>query len=451
MVNIDAVAEYLTQYVAAYRREYEAFVSVPPRGGGYPRLAISPLLGTTFLTCMVARDGYALAESSRPPAYSWEIAGGPALMTDFEDSHVPQEVMSFLRAENLIGKPIGIFRIVAKEGIPDDIWRGELGRPVASTEVKCQSCNVRVERYDISWNSLIQHLTFGAYGLILNIPLPTESSPFWQPHVVRDLGFFPADRNNKRFFNLLELGPHLDPAAWDVRSLPTRVAFDVRQDFAWAFSAQARGTGGTISLGPPRAWIERFHDRLRLLGDCIERFSALLRSSESNEAVFHDFLKANPILLDVYGDVESKPRFSYPDGDSPLGKAYVEPDFIVRYLGQSYKLIELERPSKNLATARGESRAGVTQAAFQIAEWTTFIQKHYDLLKDRFPGISSNYSSTIIMSRSTEASVGVGRQMQEYRTLLRNQLNVDEILTYDDLLERAAGAYARLAALAPTG
>jgi hypothetical protein len=382
------IAEYLKHYIPAYQQEYEAFVSAPPRGGGYPRLIVSPLLETKNLTCLVARDGYALMDSSKPPSYAWEIAGGPALMTDCEPSRVPPEIVALHKAEGLIGKPIGIFRLVSNEGLPVDVWQGRLDNPAALTETSIHGCRIRVQEYDLSWIELIRRLTFGVYGIV-NVPLPNSQSSFWQPHVIRDLGFFPADRNNKRFFNLLQLGPHLEPAAWDVRSIPTRVAVDVREDFARAFSAQSSGAGGTISLGPVRAWIEGFHDRLRLLDECIQRFAQLLRSSETDEAVFHSFLQSNPILLDVYGDVESKPRFSYPSGESPLGKAYVEPDFLVRYLGQRYKLIELERPSKNLATARGESRAGVTQAAFQLAEWKTFIQKHYDILRDRFPGISS--------------------------------------------------------------
>jgi hypothetical protein len=55
----------------------------------------------------------------------------------------------------------------------------------------------------------------------------------------------------------------------------------------------------------------------------------------------------------------------------------------------------------------------------------------------------------IVMSRSNQASVGAGRDLDEYLKLLHNQVSADEILTYDSLLERAAGAYARLAALVP--
>jgi hypothetical protein len=114
-------------------------------------------------------------------------------------------------------------------------------------------------------------------------------------------------------------------------------------------------------------------DRLFRLADAINRFAALLAvGTDQHEAVFHAFLVEHPILLDVYGIVESKPRFVYPEGESPLGKQYVEPDFIVRYPGQRYRLIELERPAKQLATRDGHPRVGVTQAAFSLGSgWTS--------------------------------------------------------------------------------
>jgi hypothetical protein len=52
-----------------------------------------------------------------------------------------------------------------------------------------------------------------------------------------------------------------------------------------------------------------------------------------------------------------------------------------------------------------------------------------------------------VISRATEKSVGPGRGVQEYLELVKNQLKVDEVFTYDDLAMRATSAYARLSAL----
>ncbi len=451
IVTLTQIAHYLASYVEAYRSEYRAFVDPAPTGGGYPPLQVSPFLYSTQFLCLVARDGYAIADFSKQPEYPWEIAGGPALVTDFPDSRTPAEIITLLKTEGIWGKPIGLYRIVAQSGIPDDIWRGNLGRLIAKTDVQVGAVQIRVEQYDIPWVSLIQRLTFGAYGLILDVKLPEPTSPFWRPHITRDLGFVPADRNSKRFFHYLELGPHLDEAAWDERSISIRIAVDLRRDFGYAFARQHQTGGGTISCGAPNLWVEHFHDRLRILGDTISRFATLLtEEAEEDEAVFQRFLEENLIMLDVYGDIRSKPRFIYPPGESPLGKQYVEPDFIVRYPNNSYKLIELECPSKNLGTVRGESRSEVTQAAFQIAEWKTYILKHYDQIRKEFPGISVDHRTMIVISRATEESVGRGRKVRDYLELVKNQLNVDEVFTYDDLLQRAASAYARLSAIAPS-
>jgi hypothetical protein len=77
--------------------------------------------------------------------------------------------------------------------------------------------------------------------------------------------------------------------------------------------------------------------------------------------VFQEYLTQNPLVLDVYGEVIPKPNFIYPEGSSSMGKKFVQPDFLVRRHPSSYRLIELERPAKRMATKSGQARAEVTQ------------------------------------------------------------------------------------------
>jgi len=88
---------------------------------------------------------------------------------------------------------------------------------------------------------------------------------------------------------------------------------------------------------------DRSYSKLAVLEQLINRFEKLLNEfPDGHESVFHDFLKENSILIDVYvsqKDIVSKPRFHYPPGESPLGKAYVEPDFVIKYAGNKYKLV----------------------------------------------------------------------------------------------------------------
>lgn len=144
-----------------------------------------------------------------------------------------------------------------------------------------------------------------------------------------------------------------------------------------------------------------------------------------------------------------RPRFVYPAGTSPLGKAYVEPDFVIRRPGDRYVLVELERPAKAAATKRGPARAELTQASFQIAEFRDYVLEHYESVKTTFPGINRDPGSMVVISRSTEAAFGDRSDVRRQLQLLREQLRVDEILTYDDLLNRARAALARLSGLPP--
>jgi len=176
-----------------------------------------------------------------------------------------------------------------------------------------------------------------------------------------------------------------------------------------------------------------------------------MKKGEAVESAFHRLLVEHPLLIDVYGTCESKPRFVYPDGaTSPVGKKYLEPDFLVVYPGQAYKLVEIERPSKSVATVQGQPRAEVNQSTFQVAEWKHYIQSHYEELRSRYPNIQARCKTAIIMSRTTQQAFGGIQDVRAYVGLIEGQYKIDEFLTYDDLLERALTAYALLTGLSPT-
>jgi len=444
-IKADDAARYLKQYVESYRREYQRFTASPPKGGGYPALRISPYLYSTELTCHLADDGVAVADFSWQPPYQWEIVGGPTLLVDFPETRTPSEIVDLLKREGIWGKDIGIYRIVSEDGFPDEVWCGRLPKPKDAAKEAVESKTlIRVFRYDIDWNTLIQRLTFGAFCKILDLKLPNQGSNFWNPRIIRNLGFATADRQHKRFYHYLELLPHVEKAAWDTRSIWTRVHVDIRRDFAHAIGAGGR-QGGIVAFDKPEAQIGLFYDRLSALKEAIDKFEVLLENyGGKDESVFHEFLKENSVLLDVYGEPISKPRFYYPEGESPLGKEYVEPDFIIRYPGNVYKLVELEKPGKAVATKKGYPRAEVSQAAFQIAEWKTYILNHYEVIKQKFPGIVVNHSSMIVIGRASEENLRSKKDVRRYMELVKESFSVDDVFLYNDLLNRARQAYIRL-------
>jgi hypothetical protein len=279
MVTAKNAGRYLSEYLKLYRSEYERFIAAPPDGAGYPPLLISPYLYSSELHCYVAKDGAVLADFTWKPPYDWAIAGGPALLVDTKETKTPQEVRDLLESQGLLGQFIGIYRIAAQNDIPDEVWSGVLPQPSETATAQVDETTIHVQRFTLSWASLLERLTFGAFGRILDLKLPNYTSEFWIPRIIRDLGISTADRKNQRFFHYCELLRHTEDAAWEPRSAWARASIDVRRDFAFSAAwAERGGVGGTLSFEAPQAQLGApFRDRLAALQAAIEGFEALLR------------------------------------------------------------------------------------------------------------------------------------------------------------------------------
>lgn len=452
-VSIEGLKDYIFEYISEYRNAYKNFTSSPPSGAGYPKINVSPFLKSKEFEVYLSHSGVVISELANEPEHQWFIAGGPALKVDLEPTKTPPEVTQILKENDLQGKPIGIYRIVAKEQIPYSVWQGKIENISLEQSFLNNDLDVTLHfrKVETSLQQLICNLTFGAYGIVLKVHLPDSSSPIGEPHITEKMGFFPADLNNKRYFHYLEVYGYEDEAGWDRRNINLRVGSDLRRDFAKNLSQPEGESGGRMSFGATNQWVENYTNRLGVLKLAIDEFrNVLLFQSHETEDIFHKLIEAHPILLDVYGHCESKPKLKYPPGEqSPIGKSYLEPDFIVSYSDQSYKLVELERASKNIATKQGQPRSEVGQAVFQTAEWIHYIREHYDEIKSRYPGIHTKYKTSIIMSRSTQSSFKGIVDMNRYKELIIQQYSIDEILTYDDLFERACAAYTILTGLSP--
>ena len=112
-----------------------------------------------------------------------------------------------------------------------------------------EDLKLRTEEHAIDWRTLLARLTFGAFGPLLELDLPERESDFWNPVIIRDLGFMNADPAYRRFFHRLEVSPHVDDAAWDTRGIWARLPVDLRRDFAYAFTTPSGG-GGSIGFAP---------------------------------------------------------------------------------------------------------------------------------------------------------------------------------------------------------
>jgi Domain of unknown function (DUF4263) len=449
-VTAGEAASYLSAYASVYQGEHQRLTptanSASARRCGFPPIVESPYLGSGFLSCLLAEDGAVVIDQSRQPPPGWEIAGGPAMMVDYADpaSRVPPEIVNLLKKQGINRQSIGIYRICFAEPPSVDTWRGTVPQPTDRVTVTAASgLRIEVSEVDLSWETLVERLTFGAYGPILDLQLPEPTTDFWQPRIIRDLGFLTADRKHSRFFHYLELLRHVDAAAWDERAIWARAKLDVRRDLLHGIAKVGKQGGGAVSFGHDTFLLDAaaFRDRLRAFEEAINGLERLLNEQpDADEEVFQRYLTEHPLVLDVYREVVPKPNFVYPEDASPLGKAFVQPDFLVRRHPSSYRLIELERPSKGMATKKGQSRAEVTQAVFQIAEFKDYVLEHYDRLRDDYPGINRNCTTAVIVSRSREESFGGRADVRRQLQLLQEQHSIDELLTYDDLLVQAKGS-----------
>jgi hypothetical protein len=456
VVSAQEVAEYLERYIEQYRREYEQMTTPPPGGGGYPDLSTSPYLLAQSLVVYIATDGVVIADYGWEPPGRWDIAGGPALLIDYPDTRTPAWVREALEREGALGQHIGIFRIVSQAPLHEDVWNGRLPGSRETTAIRVGGTAVEIGSFDVSLTELVARLTFGAFGPVLDPHIPGQRADFWEPHIVRDLGFATADRKRRRFFHYLEILHHAERAAWDARSIPKRVYVDARRDFAASIGQEAGGTiqvpraaGTTGSPIPFTTAFEAIANRVLSVSRALAELRNVV-AEDRREVEYQRHLEQHPELLDAYGArFHARPRFRYPEGRlSPVGKAYVEPDFIIEYAGQRYMLVELERPGAALGTSRGQPSAATTAPAFQLAEWRSFIQEFPAIVEEMFPSLPHSYKTMIVMSRSTEG-IGGGRDAVRYRQMVADTYNVDELFFYDELVKRGEVLLAQLAALGP--
>ena len=204
-ISLDDLDGYFPEYVATYRREYETFVSAPPRGPGYPKVTVSPYLGDAKFDVYLSTTGIIVNQTEVEPSYKWYIAGGPALKVDYEPTVTPAHVSEILKASDLVGKNIGIYRIVAKETLPNKVWKGRIDGIIRSrsSENVVEGISVNYYELNITLAELVNILTFGAFGSILDVKLPDSTNDIGYPHIVRRIGIYPADLNHKRFFEYL--------------------------------------------------------------------------------------------------------------------------------------------------------------------------------------------------------------------------------------------------------
>jgi Domain of unknown function (DUF4263) len=439
-VGLYEAIDYLEKYIESYKKEYLELISNPPTGRGYPDLEISPYVCSMEWVCFLATDGYTIG-------ISWEVDNPSApyrVIPPKERIDASALSQKFDQAACISTKDLDLHESQKVGVFPNP------------KESACKTfpsgLRITVSRYDQNIED-ITNLHFFANEDFHNMVSAYLSRSFsvenfWCPVIFFNLLFMSSRDCRGRYCHYLEVSRDIDRSAWDQRAIWIRVKSDVMRDYVSAVNFEendVQGYSSGIRFSPPGVDTP---NHLSILADSINKFEKLLiDSGDSIESVFRDFLLSNPILIDAYGKIISKPRWRYPEGEaSPVGKEYVEPDFVIVYPGNRYRLIEIERPSKILGTNKGHPRSELSQSANQLGEWITYLDSHAHLIRDKFPKISRNCECVLIIGKSSKECFGEDRDPEAVRKMYENAYAC-EIWTYDDLLARARLMHERLSAL----
>jgi Domain of unknown function (DUF4263) len=133
---------------------------------------------------------------------------------------------------------------------------------------------------------------------------------------------------------------------------------------AGAFQKAGFSRAGT---GPAKEVFAALSTRwLTISEPLLQRYEILIASHSDYEPAFQAFLTEHPQLLDpMAAEVWPQPR---------LHGAEI-PDFVIRRFDDSYVVVEIETPAKQLVTSTNQMSASVTYAVAQAAEYRRFIER----------------------------------------------------------------------------
>jgi hypothetical protein len=171
---------------------------------------------------------------------------------------------------------------------------------------------------------------------------------------------------------------------------------------------------------------------LSLNQQILGRFKALLDSGTSEEEL-QQFLEEHPVLLDATAiEVIAKHR---------LGTEYVT-DFVVRQINGDYILVEIEKSTDRLFTVKGRVHHELTDAMAQVREFQRWIHENIAYARTLLPGIARPHG-LVVVGRSKELTPDLRKILDEENFSRRGYI---EVLTYDDLVERALAIHSNLTA-----
>ncbi|QIN82753.1 DUF4263 domain-containing protein [Rubrobacter tropicus] len=156
----------------------------------------------------------------------------------------------------------------------------------------------------------------------------------------------------------------------------------------------------------------------------IAELEGLLDETVRNENALQRCLTQNPILFGTdYRRVIPKHR---------LGDEY-EMDYALERVSGLFDLVEIEASTHLLFTQSGDPRKELVHAEQQVLDWIDWVERNGGYAQDRLPGLIRPFGYVII-GRTPNLDEGDRDRLRRRNSIFRGAF---QILTYDDLLDRA--------------
>jgi len=173
--------------------------------------------------------------------------------------------------------------------------------------------------------------------------------------------------------------------------------------------------------------LNRLSTTERIIGSltiAIKQLSKLLSIETRNENKLQKCLTDNPILFGLdYSKIIPKHR---------LGAEY-EMDYALERVSGLVDLVEIKASNLPIFNNKGDPTKYLIHAEQQVLNWLEWLEKNYSYAQENLPGLMRP-KGYVVIGRSSSLSENECRKLMLRNRIFSGSL---EVLTYDDLLDRA--------------
>ena len=202
---------------------------------------------------------------------------------------------------------------------------------------------------------------------------------------------------------------------------------DLFDQFLWQANMEAGFQGSQETADFRSAVFSIFAESsIKISRRLIEELKSLVKK-EVREEEYQRFFAKHPVFLDPLANTVI-PKQS-------LGSEFIT-DYVIKRLDNEYLVVEIEKPQDGLFTQNNDFTANFIHAFGQVIDFQEWVDAHGEYARSRMPGISSP-RGLLIIGRKTNLSQ---TQLSKLKRYVINSQFV-EVLTYDDVIERAENLY----------